>query len=201
MRADTGRSSVPKGVRSIDTRLSSGWLSRSVLSFAFCNAIGIACPRSHVQLRRNPFQRHRCPSPQSLCDADFSRVALLPLRHLCARPAQLVQIFIQDAPRLFIREGFLVLFTHALLLQRTLAPPIQTIVRIARRTHHQSSGNPFHRHQRLLPQAHGDYHFAAIALGPFRQAGFLPPRSSVVNVSQEKNRMPPVCGLGVGVIA
>ena len=67
--------------------------------------------------------------------------------------------------------------------------------------HLQLRGNPLHRHQRLLPQARGDFHLVQTALGPFRQAGFLPPRSSVVNVSQEKNRMPPVCGLGVGVIA
>ena len=54
-------------------------------------------PGAHVQLRRNPFQRHRRLRPQAPGDADFVRVALCPVRQLCRPPAQRVQFFIQDA--------------------------------------------------------------------------------------------------------
>jgi hypothetical protein len=53
-------------------------------------------PRAHVQLFGNPLQRHRRLCPQPLGHAGFARIAFGALRQLCARPAKLVQFFVQD---------------------------------------------------------------------------------------------------------
>ena len=59
-------------------------------------------PRSHVPCCGNPFQRHCRLRPQALRNPNLARITLRTPRQLCSDPAQLVQFFLQESPRLFL---------------------------------------------------------------------------------------------------
>ena len=61
-------------------------------------------PGPHVQLGRNPLQRHARLGSQPSRNLNFPRVPFGPLGQLCCRPTQLVQFFLQEAPRLLLRR-------------------------------------------------------------------------------------------------
>ena len=74
-----------------------------IVPMPLSQAVRHVCPGTHVQLRGDPFQRHRRLRAQAPRHVDFAAVAFGSRWQICPRPTQLVQFFLHDSARLALR--------------------------------------------------------------------------------------------------